>query len=71
MLQWEDQAMAELQLTLTAAERKCLLEILERALKETRVEEHRTRAPAYREHVVQHEHCIAGMLEKLGQSPKA
>ena len=62
--------MAELQLTLTPAERECLVGILERTLKETRVEEHRTRAPTYREHVVEQEHMIASLLSKLGQPPK-
>lgn len=62
--------MAELQLTLTSPERECLVGILERVLKETRIEEHRTRAPAYREHVVDQEKLIAALLSKLGQQPK-
>ena len=59
--------MAELQITLTDTERRCLAEVLERALKETRVEEHRTRAPTYREHIAEHEQCLARILDKLGQ----
>jgi hypothetical protein len=43
---------------------------MERTLKEMRVEEHRTRAPTYREHVVQQEELIAGLLRKLGQPVK-
>jgi hypothetical protein len=62
--------MAELQLSVTPPERECLVGILERALKETRVEEHRTRAPTYREHVVDQEHLITSLLGKLGQPPK-
>ena len=59
--------MTDLELTLTASEREYLLELLERALKDTRVEEHRTRTPSYREHVVQREDIIKGLLSKLGQ----
>jgi hypothetical protein len=57
----------ELQVALTPAEQECLVEVLGRALRETRVEEHRTRAPTYREHVVEHEQLIASVLAKLGQ----
>lgn len=62
--------MAELQLTLTSEEREYLGNLLETVLKETRVEEHRTRAPAYREHVLQKENVIIGLLGKLGQPAK-
>ena len=61
--------MADVQLTLTAEERECLVGLLEAALKETRVEEHRTRTPSYREHVVRQEDLIAAVLRKLGRSP--
>ncbi|HZN36844.1 MAG TPA: hypothetical protein VFB80_23605 [Pirellulaceae bacterium] len=57
--------MAELHITLTEPERKCVVEVLERALKETRVEEHRTRAPAYREHIAEQERCLSHVLDKL------
>ena len=63
--------MTDLQLTLTNPERECLVEMLERALKEKRVEEHRTRAPAYREHVTQREDLIVSLLSKLGQPVEA
>jgi hypothetical protein len=63
----EGRAMNSLELTLTIPERECLVELLERALKETRVEEHRTRTPTYREHVVKREDLIASLLAKLGQ----
>ena len=63
--------MTDLQLMLTNPERECLVEMLERALKETRVEEHRTRAPAYREHVTQREDLIVSLLSKLGQPVEA
>jgi hypothetical protein len=62
--------MTELEMTLTAPEREYLVELLERALKETRLEEHRTRTPSYREHVVQREETITGLLGKLGQPVK-
>ena len=62
--------MGEQQLTVTAQERECLVSLLERALKETRVEEHRTRAPTYREHVVEQENAILSILSKLGHPQK-
>jgi hypothetical protein len=58
--------MSELQITLTAQERQFLVGLLETNLKDTRIEEHRTRTPAYREHVVQHEDLIVSLLKKLG-----
>jgi hypothetical protein len=57
--------MADLQITLTADERECLQGLLETILKDTRVEEHRTRAPSYRQHVVHQEELIASVLKKL------
>ncbi|HYV39896.1 MAG TPA: hypothetical protein VE988_29685 [Gemmataceae bacterium] len=62
--------MAESQLTLTAEECTFLTGLLETALKETRVEEHRTRAPGYREHIVKQENLINALLGKLGQAAK-
>jgi len=53
--------------TLTAEERQYLLDLLERTLKDTRVEEHRTRTPAYREFVLHQEHLAQGLLDKLRQ----
>ena len=61
--------MAELQLTLTAQEREYLQALLESVLKDTRVEEHRTRAPRYREYVLQQEDLIASLIGKLGPPP--
>ena len=61
--------MNDVHLTLTTDEAKYLVEILEEALKTTRIEEHRTRTPAYRQHVTQHGELIAGVLAKL--SPAA
>ena len=62
--------MAESQLTLSAEERVFLVDFLEAALKNARIEEHRTRTPLYREHVLRQEDLIAGLLSKLGQPPK-
>ena len=59
--------MAELQMTLTAEERQYLLELLELTLKEVRIEEHRTRAPSYRELVLKQENLAQGLLTKLRQ----
>ncbi len=61
---------AQLQVALTAEERDCLVGILERALKETRVEAHRTDAPTYREHIEDQEQSIVSVLAKLGQPVK-
>jgi hypothetical protein len=62
--------MAELQLTLTDEERDFLAMVLETALKETLIEEHRTRTPSYREGVVRHEQLINGLLGKLRRPPQ-
>ena len=62
--------MAELQVTLTAEERDCLVALLQVALKDARIEEHRTRTPSYREHIVHQEDLIVALLTKLGQPPK-
>jgi hypothetical protein len=59
--------MAESQLTLTTEERDFLVDFLETALKDTRVEEHRTRTLSYRELVLKQEHLIAALLSKLGR----
>jgi hypothetical protein len=57
--------MNQLHLTLTPDEAAYLVETLEEALKETRIEEHRTRNLSYRQHVLKHEDLIAGILTKL------
>jgi len=62
--------MAEQPLTLTADERTYLVGLLQEMLKETRVEEHRTRTPSYRQFVVHNEQVITSLLGKLGQPPK-
>jgi hypothetical protein len=68
-LEWE-MIMAELQLTLTDEERTFLADLLETALKETLVEEHRTRTLSYRELVQRQEHLIAQLLDKIRQAPR-
>jgi hypothetical protein len=60
--------MAEHQVTLTAEEHEFLRSLLEVVLKDTRIEEHRTRTISYREHVVHREDVIVGLLKKLQQS---
>jgi biotin carboxylase len=62
--------MAELQVTLTAEERQYLLELLEVTLKEMRIEEHRTRTPSYRQHVLHQEALAQGLVTKLQPSPR-
>jgi hypothetical protein len=61
----KEETMAELQLAVTTEERDYLVDLLETVLKETRVEEHRTRTPSYREHVVHREELILALLGKL------
>jgi hypothetical protein len=58
--------MAEQQLTLSDEERAFLADFLQKSLKEMRVEEHRTRTPSYREFILEREHLINGLLQKLG-----
>ena len=62
----KETAMNDLQVTLTADERTFLVAFLENALKDKRVEEHRTRKPSYREHLAHEEDIMAGLLKKLG-----
>ena len=62
--------MAEQQLILTMEERECLAHLLETALKDARVEEHRTRTPSFREHVLRQETLITSVLSKLGKPVK-
>lgn len=61
--------MAELSLTLTADEQEYLVNLLEETLKASRVEEHRTRTPSYREMILKQEQQIASILRKLGKPP--
>jgi len=62
--------MTDLQITLTAEEREGLVRLLETALKDTRIESHRTRTPTFREHLLHQENVIMSLLTKLGQPPK-
>jgi len=59
--------MSQTQLDLSPQEREVLIELLKASLKEARVEEHRTRTPSYREHVLAREAVIEGLLQKLAQ----
>jgi hypothetical protein len=61
--------MADSQLTLTAEERQFLVDLLELVLKDTKIEEHRTRTLSFREHIVHREEIIASLLGKLGKPP--
>jgi len=62
--------MAETQVTLSGDERDYLVRVLESALKNHRVEEHRTRTPTYREQILQEEKLLEQVLAKLGHSHK-
>jgi hypothetical protein len=62
--------MSESQLTLSDEERAFLTGLLEITLKDTRIEEHRTRTLSYREHILHREEVIAGLLRKLGRPPE-
>jgi len=57
--------MPDSQLTLTNEERTMLVELLEAAMKNVLVEEHRTEAMSYRKLVLEKENAIARILEKL------
>jgi hypothetical protein len=57
--------MAQTQVTLTEPEREYLANLLQKTLKTTLVEEHRTRAPTYREQVIRQEQLIQELLHKL------
>ena len=63
--------MNDMQLSVSSEEQTFLIGFLEESLKETRVEEHRTRAPTYREHIVKREEIITRLLEKLGHPASA
>ena len=61
--------MADVQLSLSADERKFLAELLSRVLKDMQVEEHRTKTLSFREIVLREENLIKTLLSKLGQPP--
>ncbi|MBI3410569.1 MAG: hypothetical protein HY040_19710 [Planctomycetes bacterium] len=60
--------MADVQLNLTTEERDCLTTLLDMALKDARIEEHRTKTPSFREHVIHREELLQAVLKKLGSS---
>ena len=60
--------MADFQLTINAEECKYLQDLLEVTLKEMQVEEHRTRTPSFRQHVLKHENLVQALLAKLRQN---
>jgi hypothetical protein len=62
--------MPDTQLALSTEEKTFLVDFLQAVLRDTRIEEHRTRTPSFREHIVQKEHMVEGLLTKLGQSAK-
>ena len=57
--------MAEFHLILNAEESEVLVTLLENKLREQKVEEHRTRAPTYREHIQHAGSVMQGILERL------
>jgi hypothetical protein len=66
----KERIMVGQQLILTSEEHKFLRGLLERVLKDVRIEEHRTRTPLYREFVLHQEDVILGLLNKLQQAPE-
>jgi hypothetical protein len=66
-----EKTMTDLQLTLSGAEYQFLVGLLEMTLNETRIEEHRTRKQSYREYVLEKEHMIEGLLQKLKRPASA
>lgn len=63
--------MNEFTLFLRDEELAVLKELLEQALRETRIEEHRTRTPSYRQGVIRREEIILDMLKKLPANNEA
>jgi hypothetical protein len=57
--------MAEFTVVLNEREREELLLMLEQALRDTRVEVHRTHTPGYRENVQMEEALLRGLLDKV------
>ena len=55
-------------LALDEEERAVLLQLLEQALGETRVEVHRTHTPDFRAQVQRREELLAKMIERIGRS---
>jgi hypothetical protein len=53
-------------LALSASERDFLVDLLRTVLKDSRIEEHRTRTPSFRTLIVEREKMIASLLQKLG-----
>jgi hypothetical protein len=60
--------MAEFNLMFTDEESRVLTAHLDQALKDMLIEEHRTRAPTYREGVLQKERVLRGVLNKVRQA---
>jgi hypothetical protein len=63
--------MSDFHLRLTQGERDFLVEHLQQVLKETLVEEHRTRNLSYREGVVEREELLRDLIAKLNQPAHA
>jgi hypothetical protein len=63
--------MTELSLTLSEEERRFLVGLLDVVRKDTLLEEHRTRTPSYREHILHREQLIDNLLHKLGAEKTA
>jgi hypothetical protein len=61
--------MNEVQLALTSEEKDYLVRLLQSALKETRVEVHRTHTPGFRESVLGEESLVRKLLAKVQGGP--
>ena len=59
--------MTNMQLDVTSEERVFLAHLLETALKNKQIEEHRTRAPGYRQHLLREEELIESLIQKLNE----
>lgn len=59
--------MNEVQVTFTDEERQYLTDLLKNTIKDMLVEEHRTRAPSYREPLIHRESVAKNVLNKLQQ----
>jgi hypothetical protein len=58
-------------MTFSAEEQQFLVNLLERTLNDLRIEEHRTRAPTYRQHVLHDEELLSSILSRLRTGPRS
>jgi len=60
--------MTDLRMNVTPEEREFLITLLDEAMKEKLIEEHRTKTPSYRDFLVCQEKTMRSLLAKLRQA---